>query len=378
MATSDLNGFRPSWIEIDLATIRGNINEIQRHVGSDTAVMAVVKANAYAHGLVTVAQESIKAGAAMLGVAIVNEAVTLRQNGVESPILVMGCVLPEEAARIVSNDISQVVSSLEIIQALSKEAEKQGKRVKVHVKVDSGMGRVGIPFQEAANFIQQAIRLPNIELEGVMTHFASADEPDDSEYTRRQLDRFTTVIRDLERQGIAIKYRHAANSAGLLFFPESHLDLVRPGLSIYGISPTPQQFKIPLRPALSLYSRITQIKNVETSESIGYGRTFKTKRRSLLGVVPLGYGDGFSRKHSNRGKIIVNGEFAPIIGNISMDQFVVDLTDVTTADLGVKVVLIGKQGGREINAWDLAKEMESIPYEVLATLGPRIPRHYSN
>ena len=379
MVTADLDdGFRAGWIETNLATIARNIREVERFVGSATAVMAVVKANAYGHGLARVAEESVKSGAAMLGVAIVNEAVMLRRNGIESPILVLGCALPEESPRIVSHDISQVVSNMDIVRALSREGEKQGKLMKVHAKIDTGMGRVGVPFQDAVRFVREVVRFPKIELEGLMTHFSAADRPNDLDYTHMQLNRFVSVIRELEKHGVSVRWKHAANSAGVLFVPESHLDLVRPGLLIYGISPIPNQFKIHIRPALSLHARITQVKGVEASEDISYGRTFTTKRKSRLGIVPLGYGDGFSRKHSNRGRVIVNGEYAPIVGSVCMDQFVVDLTDAAKADLGDEVVLIGRQNGLEISAWDLAKSMESIPYEVVSGLSARIPRRFIN
>lgn len=372
------DGFRAAWIETNLTTIGRNIREIKWFVGSGTAVMAVVKANAYGHGFVQVAEESVRSGAAMLGVAIVNEAVSLRQSGIESPILVFGCALPEESSRIVSHDISQVVSNMDIVRALSRESEKQGKRVKVHAKIDTGMGRVGVPYQEAVGFIREVVRFPNVELEGLMTHFSTADMPNDLDYTRKQLNRFVAVIREAEKHGVRVRWRHAANSGGLLFVPESHLDLVRPGLLIYGISPTPDQCKMPIKPALSLHARITQVKDVGAFEDISYGRTFTTKRKSRLGIVPLGYGDGFSRKHSNRGRVIINSEYAPILGSVSMDQFVVDLTDIAKADLGDEVVLIGSQNGLEISAWDLAKSMGSIPYEVVSVLGARIPRRYVN
>jgi alanine racemase len=238
------------------------------------------------------------------------------------------------------------------------------------------MGRVGVSPSEAVGFIKELIRFPKIELEGLMTHFSVADTSDDLTYTYKQLERFVTVKRELEKEGIHPKWFHAANSPGLLFVPESHLDLVRPGLLIYGISPTPTQSKITLTPALSLHARITQVKNVGASEDISYGRTFTTKRKSRLGIVPLGHGDGFSRRHSNRARVIVNGEYAPILGTVCMDQFVVDLTDLARVELGDEVVLIGRQGNLEISAWDLAKTMDSIPYEVVVTLGARIPRRY--
>jgi len=377
--TEDLGeGFRAGWIETNLATIGRNIREIKRFVGSGTEVMAVVKANAYGHGLVKVAQEAVRSGAAMLGVAIVNEAVMLRQSGIESKILVFGCALPEESPAIVSNDISQVVSNMDIVRALSREGEKQGKRVNVHVKVDTGMGRVGVSFQDAARFIREVVRFPNVELEGLMTHFSTADMPEDLSYTYKQLDRFLTIIHELAEYDVGVRWRHAANSGGVAFVPESHLDLVRPGLLMYGIPPTPDQCSIPIKPALTLRARITQIRNVGAFEDISYGRTFTTKRKSKLGIVPLGYGDGFSRKHSNKGRVIVNGEYAPIAGRVCMDQFVVDLKDVARADLGDEIVLIGRQNGLEISVWDLAKSMESIPQEVVTPLSTRIPRRFVN
>ena len=374
--STDLD-FRSAWIETNLTAIDRNIREIQRFVGTGTEVMAVVKANAYGHGLLQVGEQSIASGATALGVAIVNEAVALRRNGIHSPILVLGCALPEEAPRIVSHGLSQVVSNMDIVRALSGEGVKQGKSVKVHVKIDTGMGRIGVSVADAVRFVREVVRFPKIELEGLLTHFSAADRFDNLDYTHKQLGDFVRITDELEKEGIHAKWKHAANSAGILFVPESHLDLVRPGLLIYGIPPVPEQAKIPIMPALSLHARITQIKNVGAFEDISYGRTFTTKRKSTLGIVPVGYGDGYSRKHSNRGSVIVNGKYAPILGTVCMDQSVIDLTDVT-AELGDEVILIGRQGDLEVNAWNLAKSMESIPYEVVAALTARVPRKFIN
>ncbi len=341
-------------------------------------MMAVVKANAYGHGLVEVAKQSLKSGAETLGVAIVDEAVTLRREGIiETPILVFGASLPSEAPRIVHHDISQVVSNIEIVRALSKEGEKRNRGVKVHVKVDTGMGRVGVPFKEAVTFVTEVARFSNVELEGLMTHFSTADIPNDLDYSHKQLERFLKVSLELEKQGVEFRWRHAANSGGVVFVPESHLDLVRPGLLIYGVPPVPGPCRLSLRPALSLKAKLTQVKDVEADESISYGRTFTTKRRSRTGIVPLGYGDGFSRRHSNRGRVIVNGEYSPIIGRVCMDQFIVDLTDAGETQVGDEAVVIGEQRGLVLTAWDVAETMDSIPNEVLSALGVRIPRFFS-
>jgi len=367
---------RNAWIEIDLTAISRNILEIKKYLRSDTDIMAVVKANAYGHGITEVAKKSIESNVKILGVAMLDEAELLRKNGIRSEILVMGNALQRESPRIVNLDISQVVSNIEIVRSLSKEARIQKKNAKIHIKIDTGMGRVGIGYIEAVKFIKKIIKLQNIEIQGLMTHFSTADEPDGLDYAYRQLNRFTSVINALKEIGLEIKWRHAANSAGIALIHESHLNLVRPGLLIYGITPTPSPCKIFLTPALTLKARLTQIKRIGVGESISYGRTFITQRKSKVGIVPLGYGDGFSRKHSNQGKVIVDNRYAPIIGRICMDQFVVDLTDIPNARLGEEVVLIGKQSGIEITVWDLAKVMETVPHEVLSVLNSRIPRYY--
>ena len=366
---------RPAWIEVDLSAIEENIRAISRFVGPTTAVMAVVKANAYGHGLVPVAQVSRVGGASTLGVAILDEALTLRDAGVDAPILIMGCGLPEHAPEIIERRISQVVTNREMAEALSREAIRRGTPALIHVKVDTGMGRVGVMWPEAVAFIREIVDLPGLVIDGILTHFPTADEPDRS-FTDEQLARFDRILRQLALLNIHPTWRHTANSAAIAFIPESHYDLVRPGLIIYGIPPTPAPCSLPLRPALSLKARLTQIKTVETGESINYGRTYVTHRRSRLAIVPLGYADGFSRRHTNTGRVLIHGESVPIVGRVCMDQFVVDVTDIAGVELGDEVVMIGKQEECEITAWDVAASMGSIPNEVLSTVGERLPRTF--
>jgi alanine racemase len=364
---------RPAWIEVDLGAIEENIRAISRFVGPTTAVMAVVKANAYGHGLVPVARAALAGGATTLGVAILDEALALRDAGVDAPILILGCGLPEHAPEIVERRISQVVTNREMAGALSREAVRRGIPALVHVKIDTGMGRVGVMWQEAVDLIREIAGFPGLVIDGLLTHFPTADEPD-RRFTDEQLSRFDRLLRQLARLNIRPRWRHAANSAAIAFIPESHYDIVRPGLITYGIPPTPAPCALPLRPALSLKARLTQIKTVKAGEGISYGRTWVTSRRSRLAIVPLGYADGFSRRHSNTGRVLIRCEAVPIVGRVCMDQFVVDVTDVAGVELGDEVVVIGRQGECEIAAWDVATSMDSIPNEVLSALGERLPR----
>ena len=366
---------RSAWIETDLTAIVHNVSEIKRWIGPDTEVLAVVKANAYGHGLVEVAIASIEAGARMLGVAFASEAVALRHAGIVAPILVLGCALPEESTALVALGISQAVSNAEIVEALSSAAVAQRKRARVHAKIDTGMGRVGVACERAVPFVEGLLRRPGIELEGIMTHFATADQPEDLSFAYTQLHRFQAVVEKLHRKGIDTKWRHAANSAAIVFMHESFLDMVRTGLLLYGIPPTDGDPPgLELRSALSLKAKMTQLRTVRPGESVSYGRTFVPQRRSRLGIVPVGYADGYSRGHSNRGEVIVKGQRVPIVGRVCMDQFVVDVTELEGLRLGEPVVLIGQQGQERITAWDVALSMGSIPHEVLSALGDRLPR----
>ncbi|MHB9110233.1 MAG: alanine racemase [Armatimonadota bacterium] len=381
---------RPAWVEVDLSAIRENIRAVNACVGHDTGVLAVVKADAYGHGLAPVARAVLEGGATMLGVAIPEEVSALREAGITAPALILGCTLPHQADQIVAMGASAVVSYPEAAQALAVAACKQNTRVRVHVKVNTGMGRVGVRWHEAADFIRSVAQLPNLELEGVMTHFATADEEDLSP-AREQLDRFLGVVQELESHGIRPRYRHASNSAAITFLPGAHLDLVRPGLLTYGIPPAPlaadypaeartgvsdRPLPVALRPALSLKARIVQVHHLPAGDAVGYGLTYRAKRDSIFALLPLGYADGVSRALSNRGHVILRGRRAPIAGRVSMDQTIVDVTGIPGVAVGDTAVLIGEQDGERITAWEVGLAMGSIAYEALTGLSVRLPRVY--
>ena len=366
---------RTAWIETDLRAIRHNIVEIKRWIGPRAEIMAVVKANAYGHGLEEVAKAAVEAGAAMLAVALPSEAAALRRARLTCPILALSCVLPEECDLLVDLGVSQVVSLPEVVGALSAAAQRYRKPARVHVKVDTGMGRVGVACQDAVSFVERTLEYPGIELEGVLTHFAAADEPEDLSFAYTQLERFQGVLAALRRKGIEPRWRHAANSAAIVSVRESLLDIVRPGLLVYGIPPTRDiPCPLELKPALSLKARITQLRSAAPGQCVSYGRTFVVQQPSKLAIVPLGYADGFCRAHSNRGKVLIRGKSVPIVGRVCMDQFVVDVTTLPHVSLGDPVVLIGQQEDQSITVWDVATSMDSIAHEVVSALGPRLPR----
>lgn len=368
----------PIWAEVDLAAIRHNFLAIKELVSPQTKLMAVVKANAYGHGAVPVAKELHRAGAALFAVARVREGVELRQAKVEAPIMVLGLPEPQEAALAVEAELSLAVASLPLAQALSQEAVKQGKVCHLHVKVDTGMGRIGIFPQEVPAFIAKIKELPGVSVEGVFSHLATADEEDQTE-ARMQIQQFTELKRELA--GFEIPFFHLANSAGILNFPQSHFDLVRPGIVLYGLWPSAACCKkVQLKPALSWKARLSFIKELSPGWGISYGHTFHTQRPTVVGTVSVGYADGYSRLLSNQGEMLIAGTRVPIIGRVCMDQTMVDLTDLVASGIqpqvGDEVVLLGKQGNQEITASELASKLGTINYEITCLIGRRVPRYY--
>lgn len=364
---------RPAWIEIDLSAIAHNVRQVRRFVGADVRVMAVVKANGYGHGLAESARAALEGGASSLGVALLDEALALRQDGIDAPILVLGCGLPEDAPHLVRHRIAQVVSDPDMAAALSCEAVRQNRPAHVHVKVDTGMGRVGCPLQDAPALLRQVTSLPNLTLEGVATHFPQADAahlPD----IEAQLARFLKTLDHLE--GSPIRCRHAASSAVTALLPRAHLNMVRVGLLIYGIPPLDGPCPLDLRPALTLKARVTQVKPVPVGWPVSYGETFVTRRPSRLAIIPVGYADGYPRRLSNCGEALIRGRRCPIRGRVCMDQCVVDVTDIPGVSVGDEAVLIGQQGEERIAVWDLTRAVDGAPHEIVACLSARLPRVY--
>jgi len=363
---------RPTVATIDLGALAHNYTEAARRADGRN-VLSVVKAQAYGHGAVPVARKLVELGSAMLGVALVEEGRDLRDAGITVPILVMGPVFPEQAEEIVRAKLTPAVFTQEQARALSAAVAGTTAKVAVHVKVDTGMGRIGVGAEEALAFITTISGLPGISVEGLMTHFADADLRDKA-FAASQLDRFEALLRSLELKGMSIPLRHAANSAAVLEYDRALLTMVRPGLMLYGYNPLESGTTVDLRPVLSLTTRIAFVKEVPAGVPISYGRTFVSKRESLIATIPIGYADGYGRGLSNKGEALVRGVRVPVAGRVCMDMTMLDVTGVPGVAEGDEVVLIGRQGGQRITADDIAAKTGTIAYEVLCGISGRVPR----
>lgn len=373
---------RPTWVEVDLGAIAHNLQEIKRRIGPGVGILATVKADAYGHGAVKVMRTTLANGATMIGIATLGEALVLRRGDVTAPILVLGYTPAWQARTAVLNRITLTVFSLEVASALSRAAEALESEARVHIKVDTGMGRLGLFPHQAPDFAREISKLPRLVIEGIFTHFSAADTPDlhgtpgwGREYTQKQLDAFVGVLHELEKTGIKIPLVHAANSAAIFTLPESHFNLVRPGIAIYGLDPSPQ-VRCPsgFRPALSFKTQIAQVKEFPPGSYIGYGATYRTERLSRIAVIPVGYGDGFRRAPRTWKEILVRGKRAPVVSRVSMDQATIDVTHIPEAREGDEVVLIGEQGGERITAEEVAEWLGTINYEVVSEILARVPR----
>ncbi len=363
---------RPTMATVDLNALTHNYQEMARRIG-DRKVLAVVKAQAYGHGAIPVSRRLVELGIHMLGVALVEEGRDLRDAGITAPILVMAPVFPGQADVIVGAKLTPVVYTLAVARALSDAVAGMGRTLGVHVKIDTGMGRIGLSPEEAVDFIVAVGKLPGLAVEGLMTHFADADLRDKA-FAWAQMDRFESLIRLLEAKGITIPLRHAANSAAVLEYDRALLTMVRPGLMLYGYNPLESRVSADLRPVLSLVTRVAFLKRVPAGVPISYGRTFVTNRESLIATIPLGYADGYSRGLSNKGEAIVRGARVPVAGRVCMDMTMLDVTDVPGVAEGDEVVLIGEQGNERITADDIAARTGTIAYEVLCGISCRVPR----
>ncbi len=366
---------RPVWAEINLDNYTHNIKVIKERY-PDTKIMAVVKADGYGHGAIPVARASLLGGAERLAIAIVDEGIELRDAGFTSPIQVLGGTLESQLEQVVDYNLIQTVFNLETVRTLSEIAEKKGKTVKVHLKIDTGMGRVGVMPEEAGEIAAQIVSLPNINLEGLMTHFATADEADKS-YTERQVHRYCQALADIESRGIEIAIKHVANSAAIIDLPQYKYDLIRPGIMSYGLWPSAEvDHDIDIRPVMEWKARIVHSKRVALGTAVSYGKTFITRRESVIATLPLGYADGYSRQLSNKGQVLVKGQRAPIIGRVCMDQCLIDVTDIPGVEVGDEVVLLGRQGDEFISAEEMASWIGTINYEIVCLVNKRVPRYY--
>jgi alanine racemase len=367
----------PAEAVVDLCAIAQNLRAIRGVLHPATQLLAVVKANAYGHGCLEVARSLVAAGADHLGVACVEEGIALRLAGVQLPILVMGPTLPDAAEEILEYQLDPVVCDLPVAERLSHVAKQAGRPIRVHLEVDTGMARLGVSPGEAPAYGAKLAGLPGLRLEGLMSHFASA-EADELASAQEQLARFLEVDRALRAAGLLAARRHMANSAGLLALPDSHFEMVRPGILLYGYAPSPRLGAgLALRPALTLRTRIAALRDVPPGQGVSYGHTFVAPRALRLATLPLGYADGVRRALSNRGEVLVRGRRAPIVGRVCMDMTVVDVSAIPGTAVGDEVVLIGRQGDAAITADEVAAAAGTISYEVLAGIGPRVPRLYA-
>ncbi|HEX6479550.1 MAG TPA: alanine racemase, partial [Ktedonobacteraceae bacterium] len=368
---------RPTWVEIDLSAIANNIRQIQALVGPRVRILASLKADAYGHGALKVARTVLHNGASMLGVATVSEATPLREAGISAPILVFGYVPLWQMREAVRLGLSITLYSIESAQALSRAALALGKTVKVHVKVDTGMGRLGIRSEEVEDVIQlvnEITHLPGLDLEGIFTHFAMADSSNLS-HARLQLNRFQHVLQVLGEGDIHPELVHAANSAAILSLPEAHFDMVRPGIALYGLDPS-AEVRLPegFRPALAFKTQVAQVKVIPEGECISYGCTYTTERPTTVGVLPVGYADGFRRAPTNWGSVLIHGQEAPLLGRVCMDQSIVNVSHIPQTRVGDEVVLIGRQGDAALTAEQVAQRLGTINYEVVSEILARVPR----
>lgn len=368
-----------AWAEIDLDAIAHNVLEIRRVIGKKVEMMGVIKADAYGHGVSEVVRTLLDNGVSRLAVSMLDEAIQIRKMGIRVPILIFGYTDSSRAEEVILHDITQAVFSREMAQVLSKAAVKLGKTARVHIKLDTGMTRVGfMPDHRAIENILEIQRLPGLMIEGLFTHFASADE-EKRDYTIMQFERFMNVCRELDKLGVHIPLRHVCNSAGIMQYPQMHLDMVRPGIILYGLYPSQEvdREKISLKPAMSLKANVILVKDVEPGICISYGRTFRTSRPSKIATVPVGYADGYTRLLSNKGRMLVNGEYAPVVGRVCMDQCMIDVTDLKhEVHVGDEVVIFGNQNGECISADEIAADIGTIGYEVICNISKRIPRVY--
>ncbi len=365
---------RPTHIEVDLGAIAHNYREILSHVDG-RPVMAVVKANAYGHGLVEVARHLESLGTAQLGVAYLEEGIKIRNAGIATPILVMGGILGDQIPLFLAHDLALTASSVDKLAQIDAIAKQTGKRARVHLKIDTGMERIGVHYYSAEPLLRASLQCDHCDVEGIFTHFASADS-DDLHYSRLQLERFLQVCDFYVRNNLPAPTRHAANSGAIAQLPESHLDMVRPGLLLYGVSPTGKPLDtLNLKPAMTWKSRVVYFKVVKPGHPVSYGSTWQTDRNTRVVTVPVGYGDGYFRSMSGSAQVVIRGKSYPVVGRICMDQIMIDIGDDSAYNAD-EVILLGNNGDAAISIEQLADWAGTIPWEILTNINTRVPRVY--
>ena len=378
------------WAEIDLDAVAANVRELRRVTRPEARLLVAVKANAYGHGLVEVARQALESGADALGVARMPEALALRDAGIDAPVLVFGFTPPSDVEALVRHDLIQTVYALKTARAYAELIGKSGGRLKVHLKVDTGMGRLGI-LPDSRRYVEpgmdisdHAVRevvdiagLNELALEGIFTHFASSDSAD-KRFAEEQFDIFMAFLDQLKRSGLEFEVRHAANSGAIIDMPHTHLDMVRAGVSLYGLYPSGEvdKSRIDLTPAMTLKARIAHLKKVPAGFPVSYGMTHTTQAPTTVATVPVGYADGFNRRLSNRGHMLVRGQKAPIIGRVCMDLTMIDVGHIPGAAVEDEVVILGRQANEAITADELADLLDTINYEITSAITARVPRVY--
>ena len=366
------------YAQIDLDAICRNIQNVKQKVGANTKVMAVVKTDAYGHGAVPVARALANIGTDAFAVATAEEALELRAAGISEPILILGYVFKDDFSRLLKQDITLTVFQYETAKALSDCAKSPGICAKIHIKLDTGMGRIGfLPNAESLAEIEKIAALPALSIDGIFTHFACADETDKTS-CNRQKQRFLDFVRAIEARGIHIPCKHMCNSAGIIEFSDGFLDMVRSGIMTYGLYPSEevQKASFSLSPALQLKSHVSFVKTVDKGFTVSYGSTYTTKQKTVIATIPVGYGDGYPRALSNVGRVLIHGRFAPIIGRVCMDQFMADVTEIPNVQAGDCVTLIGTDGQHQITVEEVAALAHSFNYELCCGLNKRVPRVY--
>jgi alanine racemase len=364
---------RPTWIEIDQAAVAHNTRRFKQIMGDDVTLMAVVKANAYGHGALAVSTTALHNGATYLGVATVNEAIELRDAGITAPILCMGYTPPWAVRQALRYDVTLTLYDLDIARSFDRVAREMNARLRTHIKIDTGMSRLGLLPDQVTTFFRSAKNLTNLEFEGIYTHFAAAES--DADYTQMQFKAFTDQVRMLKAAGFGFRYIHAANTAGALHFPDTRQNMVRCGIGLYGLNPSstmplPSDF----RPALTWKTSIAQVKTLAPGTAVGYGNTYRTRGKERIAIIPVGYADGFRRAPQHWGEVLVNGQRAPLVGRVSMDMSMINVTAIPEVNIGDEVVLIGNQGEDRITVDDVAHKLGTTAYEVVSTILARVPR----
>jgi alanine racemase len=374
----DLKQIRPAYVEINLDHLAHNIREVRRLAAKDAQVMAVIKADGYGHGAAKIAQTLLDNGADRLAVAVLDEAIELRQAGCKGSVFVLGYTQPQRARDVVSHDLEQAIYSWEAALALSQAAADQNKTVDVHIKIDTGMGRIGLPpNEETVELINKIHALPNLKIKGLFTHFAVADEVNKA-YTNQQFERFTWISSQLEKNGIHIELKHCSNSAAIIDLQSMHLNMVRAGIMLYGLAPSNHVMlqKLELRQAMSLKVRITHVKEIEAGQSVSYGRKFIADKKAKIASLPIGYADGYTRLLSGKAEALIKGQRVPVVGRICMDQCMIEVTGIEDVQVGDEVVLFGQQGDGFISIDEVADKLGTINYEIVCMISRRVPRVY--